>query len=738
MLYTGAFCLENGMKKVITLIALTALSLFLISGCSRTIEEKLNQVENHLKTGHFTKAGKIVDEIVQVDSLAPEAIYGQALLKEYQSFEWDAMIDNIDASRMRDGYLPSMRAFIRTAIQLDYLDNARKMIRAFIKRQSENPDGYYYLVAVDLKENKLDSARANLARAASLTDDNLTLILIEAEIDFHSYDESLINAALEKLSRTKFKTPEQFSRLATLYHYLNMGDSAIHYSRRVVERDRKNVKARLQLAQYLFDEMRLVEANDVVAGIIADAEEYGAAQILASHILWAMGKENTAEQHFFKFMVRNKRSPIAFEKHGDFYSFFGGNSMATIEWQAAYIMAYNLKYPDDYLRRIYLKMQNGFLDDRDVSAGADNFEEGRELMAGYVELDFIEAELKSHFDNTVDSAKMLVEYQLDRHRNDRKWMELAGRYFFRQNKSDQAKDVFATLIKMPYPKLDYYLKLLETYKSNKDAAAADMLNESLPLRFKGSLRFHEIMRDLYSEAGQMDKTVEYAERLYRHTTEYMPYILTMTDLYMTQNRKDDARNLLTKFMEDFPQNPEGYYQLAKFDYRNGEYDLVMQNIEQSLAIDTGYAYSIELMGEYYQNMGNMDSAMSCYERAIKLHWRTPIAYHNLAEHLLQNQEDLDRAGGLAMAAISYFERDRRGYLLLGNIYWTQGKFKMARLQYYRGAQLFSDDAELHFLLGRAHLKMDEKAKAKSSLKKALDLNLPSPQKEEAQSLLSGL
>ena len=378
-----------------------------------------------------------------------------------------------------------------------------------------------------------------------------------------------------------------------------------------------------------------------------------------------------------------------------------------MEYQAAYTMAFNLKYPDDYLGRLYLKMMNGFLDTRDVGMGADYFEEGGSLLSNYLvwpalpcrEMMFIEAELKSNFSDVADSARMMVEDKVQRNWDNSVWLDFAARYFFRRRVFDKASEIYNRLIQLPHPKHVYYEHLLEIYHMNNDVAAAEELVEDIPFRFQNNRRLQELLFEIYSAAGKMDRANHYAEILYRHSDEYMPYLLQLSDVYMRQDRKSEARALFRGFQDSFPENPESHYRLARFDFENGDYNTIPSLIDRSLALDTGYAYSYELLGEYMQEKGDMDSAIACYEKAIAIHWQTPMAYHNLAEYYLNKQDSLDRAGGLAMAAIHYWGVDRRGYLLLGNIYYTQEKYKMARLQYFKGARMMPDDAEFHFYWG---------------------------------------
>jgi tetratricopeptide (TPR) repeat protein len=728
--------MEKGMKKQPILFVIIAVTLFLASGCSQSVEDKLNKAEEYLESGKFNKAQKLIEQIVLADSTSPEAIYGQALINEYQGFEWEALFKLIEASPMRNGYLPAMEKFIEIAIKLDYLENARKMTGLYIKRLPESPQGYYYLMTIDLREDNLDSARANLALANSRTDDELQKMLAEAAVDFHSDDEIIIGRRLTDLSQTEFKTADQFRRLGELYHYLNMGDSAILYMRRAHDRDDRNIKIRYQLAEYLADEMKMVEAHALIKDIIADSEGYGAAWILITHILWDLNRELEGEQNFIQFRLIDKDSPIGLDKHGEFYSAHNEREMAAIEWQAAYTLAVNLKYPDDYLRHLYLNMVNGFLDDHDFGTALDYFQEGLQLLPESMEMVFIEAELKSYFPEVADSARMLVDDQVDQHWQNTEWLAFAGRYYFRRGKFDQGINIYSRLLELPSPRLDYYLRLLRMYKYNKDIPATDALAENLPLRFRGSVRIHEFLYEIYEENSRTDRAIRHAEILCEHSKEFMPYILNLSDLYLAKDRRDEARGLITGFLSDFPEDPESHYRLARFDFLQGDYDSVLYRIEKSLALDTAYAYSFELKGEYFQAIGRMDSALHYYEKAIGHQWPTPNAYHNLAAYLLEQYGDLDRAAGLAMAAVRYFSDDPRGYMLLGNIYMAQAKYKMARLQFHKGTRLFPDNPEYYFMLGKAYIKLEDNFEAYDALKNALDLNLPSPHKEEAEKLIA--
>ncbi len=726
------------MKRYLTAVMAIIAILVVLAGCSRTAEDKLGQTREYLETGQYIKAKTIVDAIVAADSTSPEAIYGKGQLDEYRALDWDALFKYIDAAPMRDGYLPAMKEFIELAIKLDYLENARRMTLLYIKRRPDKQDGYQYMAAIDVRESSLDSARSQLVQASAHIDDELSVLLSEAEIDFHTYDKTIITAAMGRLSEASFKSADQFRRLADLYEYLNLNDSTLLYRRKAVEKDERNVGLRVQLAQSLFNEKRYDDARSVVEEVLADARDYGPAQILRAYILRGMGLDNQAEAQIYEYMEPLFYSPLATEKHGDYYGYFHDYRPATNEWEAAYVQAANLSYPDDYLREIYLKMINGFLDDRDFAPAAEYYKEGEALLPNDLEMNFLKAEMQSYYYEVADSAKMFVDDQIQRKWVDARWLNLAGRYFFRRHVFDKAEEIYKRVMDLPYPRLECFTQTLEAAKENNDSAAADLVVKKLPYRFEGNIQLQELLWEAYAKAGKIERATHYAQLLYRNSNQYMPYILHLSDMYARSGQMDEARQLFRTFIGDFPQKADGYYQLARFDFDHKALDSVPALTAKSLAIDSQYVFTLELLGQYLQAEGKMDSAVVCYEKAVKLNGPTPMAYYNLAKYLYDRKEDLDRAGSLAMGAVRFFDNDQRGFLLMGKIYLLQEKYKVAKSQFYKGARLYPDNAEFHFLLGKTCAKLNEKDEARKALKQALKLKLPSPEKEEAQKILSGL
>jgi predicted Zn-dependent protease len=711
--------------------------VFMVLGCSQSTEDKINQIPKDLASGKYQNAAEQVESIVAADSTSADAIFAQGQLKQYRGLDWDALIDYIEASPINDGYLPAMEAFMPLAVKLDYFDNAAKMARLYIKRRPESAIPYIILAEVAMRRNKLDSARVFADQAAELSDDDAGMKLLRAKIDIRTYDDEIIAETMQALSDGDFSTADHFRMLTDIYDYLYMADSAIHYARKAVDSD-DNIYNRHRLAACLVDYKRLYEAEAIIADLIADAPEFGPVHMTAAEVTWLHGYKAEADNEFMLYMQANKGTPVILEMHGDLYKKVGDKKMPSLEWQSAYVLADNMKYPDDYIRPLYLKMMNGFLDAGNIVDGYDFFQESEGLFDESQELYFIQAELMSYFDDAVDSAMLMVDNQVHRHRDDPEWLAGAARYFFRRGKFEPARDIYHDLLTMPYPREDYFVNLLRIYGAVNDVAAADKLAADLPIRYRNSPRVQMALRDFYRENERFDKALGYAARLYDTAPEYLPYIHAYADLLGAAKGPDEARALYVDFRNSHPELADAHYFLARFDYDNGTGDDIAELLGEAVVIDSGYAMAYELLGEYFEANGQMDSALHYYEKTVALQWPTPIAYHNLARYYLNKNDSLARAAGLAMAAVRYFENDRRGYLLLGKIYFADGKFKMARDQFFRGAKLFPDDAEYHFWLGKAHVRMDDKAKARTALRKSLDLNVPSPEKEEAREILDNL
>ena len=717
---------------------LIILFLLIIAGCGRPVEEKWGDIQRLLDIGRLSEAGQEIEEIAAADSLSAVAFYGRALLDEYHGYVWDAYISCFEAVKLDNEFVPALKKYIRLGIELGSLDAARKAADILISQCEQDPDGYLYLAEIDMLENQLNSAHAAIDKAASFTDDDLTIGLYKAELDFRSYDSTAIRKALDRLSGTEFTKADHFSRLAQLFAYLNMGDSAAFYVKKALELDKGNIRLKLQLARYMYNDRFLKEAWDISEKLVAEAGQFGPAYILAAYIKGVIDKPYDGLEYISNFINFKKPSAIGIEAQADYFFLYQDKYLAIMEYDKTYSSAVNLGYPAEYLRPLCYKVQNCCLEKNDIDLARELLKENYRLDPEGLEIDFIKAELMLKFPEVRDSARILVDDRLAENSGNPAWLELAARYYSRTRRIEKAVEIYHLLLDLPYPKQEYFAGLLELYKREKNTRATDSLAAILPWRFELSRELAERFYDIYNASGQNEKAVFYAERLYRKSPGCLPYMMTLAELYAGQDRYEDGLALIDLYVQTYPDDPEAHYRLGGYALDNGRYESVLQCSERSLSIDSAYGSAYELKGLYFQKKGNVDSAVYYFRRTVMLNWPTPLSYYYLGEYLLRQKDSLDHAAGLGMAAVRYFDRDPRGYHLLGRVYLTQEKYKLARSQFFKGLKFAPEDAELNFLLGKTCVTLGRKAEAKKHINKALKNKLPSPQREEAKKLLRRL
>lgn len=723
------------MKPVFKLLLLAILATSIISGCSQSVDDQLNQAERYLTEGRMTKAKQIYDKLALEAPDMPYALFGEAMIDEYYGFDWEALVKQLDAAKMDSGYYPAMKAFTRVALRLGYVGKADKMGLLMIQRQPQNQNSYLYYGQIELARNNFRVARANVNTAAKMTDDQTLIILAKAEISLHSGNKRLREEALTALTNLDLKSSEHFQYIASIFNYLNMNDSARHYITRGISADRDNQKLKLDLAQYYFEDGFYLEAKELVNNIIDEAEFYGPAYQLGAYILMAQGHEVEAEELLSHMIMLKRDSPIGIEKLGDLNSYFKNPVMMATNYQAAYIKATNLLYPDDYLKQVYSKMMNAFFADRDYGAAIDFYREGQERFPGDSMAYFWAAELSQRFPEDTASARFDPEDLFDQNWNNQFWLEKVARMYSRTKRQDLAMKTYGQLVILPQVKLDYFTSYLNILTGQKDVAKIDSLSAIVPFRFQNNSRLLEKFMVAYRAVGMGSKELKYTKLLYDLSPGNLKTVVAMAKLYLPEE-KEKARALFALYTDKYPQEPDGFYRLARLEYDFGINDSVWARVNHVLELDQRHAPAMELKGRVFQDEGLTDSMVLYYDKAINSSGRVPEAYYYLAQYHFEEGTNLIKAAGLAMGAVNQFDSDSRGHKLLGQIYYAQKKYAMALGQFSLGTTLYDAKGEMYFYLGQTQLKLDDKKKAKKALLRALDLGLEKSMTDEARKLVS--
>ncbi|MEE9442526.1 MAG: tetratricopeptide repeat protein [candidate division Zixibacteria bacterium] len=712
--------------------------LLMSVGCEKAPENDLDRIGWELERGNYSAAEKIANDYRSADSLSAEAIYCRALLNEYQGLEWDALIGYLDAAPRDAGFLPAMEKFTQLAIELNYFQNGHLMNRILMRKYPENYKYDLYAAGLFMRQNIFDSAQFYIDQAAAKTPESKMISLAKTDRTFRMGDEAEIKIALAELSELEFETEEQFNYLIDLYRYLNLGDSALHYARQWSQNNPDNIQLKLRLIKSLIDERRPNEALSLSRELTDRYDNCGPAYVSTAYAERMLGNYGDAEIVFNKFMEPYINTPPAYELKAKYYSFFNDTISAITHLKVAFDLADNLRYPDDYLSHLFVPLISGLLADLQLDDAHTRYLNFADVFTDLPDMNFFKAHLMYASGDVKDSAIIIVDDSVSLKWDDQEWLELAAGYYFRLRMFDEAKRLYQRLLEFPHYKPEYYSQLSKIYLKYNDYDTAVDLFKRLPFRLQNDIEFLETHLEVYQEKNDWDNAKSIAEVLYTRSGDYVPYLTALSEIYVELGLPDEGYDLLKDFVVRYPDESESYFLKAQFEHGQGMTDSAYDNLHKALALDTANGQALDLLGAWYLDQGQTDSAMACFNKVVDMKCHSGYAYYHLTKHYLETGENLKRAEGMAVYALHYYHDKRAAYLLIGKVYTAIEKYKLARLQFYNGTILFPKDAELNFYLGKTFVKLENSIEARKYLQTALQLDLQSPLKEEAESLMNEL
>ena len=201
----------------------------------------------------------------------------------------------------------------------------------------------------------------------------------------------------------------------------------------------------------------------------------------------AQGNNIEAEKMLARFAQLKKDSPISIEKLGDMHNHFKSLTFPSANYQAAYIKAANLLYPDDYIKQVYDKMMNAAFAEFDYASAIDFYHEGQERFINDSLAYFWASELSYRFPEDTGSAKYNPEPLIKENWKNLFWLENVGRMYSRTKHQDLALEIYGHLATHPFAKLEYFITLLDVLTRQKDTTKIDELATIIPFRFQNNL-----------------------------------------------------------------------------------------------------------------------------------------------------------------------------------------------------------------------------------------------------------
>ena len=193
---------------------------------------------------------------------------------------------------------------------------------------------------------------------------------------------------------------------------------------------------------------------------------------------------------------------------------------------------------------------------------------------------------------------------------------------------------------------------------------------------------------VYEQAGQPEK----AEQILREAVAKDPRYLTgyglLAQLYMRQRRVDDAR---------------------------AEFETIVKRNPRAVGART-------VVGILLEAQGKRDEARRWYEATVAELPAAPVAANNLAFIYAEDGTNLDQALKLATAAKNALPNSPEVNDTLGWVYYKRDLASLAVAPLEESAKQRPDNPDILYHLGMTYAKLEQKAKARDALERALKLN----------------
>lgn len=156
-------------------------------------------------------------------------------------------------------------------------------------------------------------------------------------------------------------------------------------------------------------------------------------------------------------------------------------------------------------------------------------------------------------------------------------------------------------------------------------------------------------------------------------------ILVIATIERNITWKDDG-TLWVDTINKSPRKSRGYNELGLHAIQVRDYALALKAFTRSLELNPYLSNAYLNIGLAYEGLGQIDLAISTYEKAIVME-KDPIGYYNLGLVYYKKKHDHQKALELFLKARDLNPREPDVHLHLGNLYRDEGKIEQAEEEY---------------------------------------------------------
>jgi tetratricopeptide (TPR) repeat protein len=188
-----------------------------------------------------------------------------------------------------------------------------------------------------------------------------------------------------------------------------------------------------------------------------------------------------------------------------------------------------------------------------------------------------------------------------------------------------------------------------------------------------------------------------------------------------------------------PHDPDIQYELALVYQDLGEYQSALPHYKKALALKPDFPIAMNNLGGLYLMLKDWDNAIAIFEKLTKsITYKTPqYAYNHLGVAYF-NKKHYDKAIAMYQRALRIDPNYSSCYINLALTYEAQQRWADAMGAYQSAIDLAPEDPTPHFLLGRRYFLSGNKTKALEALYKCIELDPRGPFVEGAKKMIREL
>lgn len=283
-----------------------------------------------------------------------------------------------------------------------------------------------------------------------------------------------------------------------------------------------------------------------------------------------------------------------------------------------------------------------------------------------------------------------------------------------------------------------YYQLGMVKSLQKDYAGAEKAYEDALLRDPAQVESLRGLTDVYTAKKTPARIMTRVdEQIAKSPSSPLLYQFKGALMMQARDLKGAAATLEKAVSLGGPNKADGMLLLAQVQAGMGNIDQAVATYEGVSQLEPSDHRAYILRAGLEERRGNWDAAQQAYEKALRI-GNDPVSANNLAFLLLEHGGNVDRAVSLAQTARQMMPESPTTADTLAWAYYKKGLYRMAADLLEDAVRKDGSKSSYRYHLGLAYQKLGEKAKAKTQLQKALQIDPKYSLAEEARRALAQL